>query len=504
MKKTISIHLVGSNFLVEEDAYELVKNYLDRLNDSLKNSPDQKEICTDVELRIAELAAAYLSEKKQVVTFEEMSHIIATLGQPEDFLEDEIPNQKEEKSSEKVFSRKERRLFRDSENAVIGGVCAGLAAYFKIDTVVLRIIFILLGFAGGFIIPFYIVMWFIVPSAKSNIDRLQMQGRPINLENLKEEFEETTQRFSKSSKKFERDISDKNSPLRQKITQLSAALTKIIGSALLIFGSILLIFLLTFTFVDWDVLQIERNGFELNFNQFCDLFIVDESSAFYLWIGILITGFSLVFFFFIQGSKLIFNLKSKWLKVATITLFIVGFVGIEMIVYEGIQTGGDFTNRGEYEKIIGTDSTNVLTVEIVGKNRIDNVNTREDFDIDNIQITNKEVVNAGININYASSDDSLFHVYVEYSAFGKTEKIANRRSKNIEHEMKITNHNLTIEQFYKFPTKDKIRAQTVTIKIAIPKGKSVQFRNYVVQYDQYNETGYINRFGEYEHNENND
>jgi phage shock protein PspC (stress-responsive transcriptional regulator) len=153
MKKTISIHLVGSNFLVEEDAYELVKNYLDRLNESLKNSPDKKEICEDVELRIAELATAYLTEKKQVITFEEMSTIIATLGQPEDFLEDEIPsdNDKEEKTAEKIFSKKERRLFRDTENSVIAGVCSGLAAYFNIDTVVLRIIFILLGFAGGFI-----------------------------------------------------------------------------------------------------------------------------------------------------------------------------------------------------------------------------------------------------------------------------------------------------------------------------------------------------------------
>ena len=308
MKKTISIHLVGSNFLVEEDAYELVKNYLDRLNESLKKSPDKKEICEDVELRIAELATAYLSEKKQVVTFDEMSTIIATLGQPEDFLEDEIPGEKDEKTAEKIFSKKERRLFRDTENSVIAGICSGLAAYFNIDTVVLRIIFILLGFAGGFIIPFYIIMWFIVPKAKTNIDRLQMQGKPINLENLKDEFQEATNRFSKSSKKFEREISDKDSPLRQKITHFSSFFTKMIGAAFLIFGSILLVGLLNFTFVDWEVLHIEKNGFQLNFNQFCELFIVNETSAFYLWIGILISGLGVASLLLLQGVKLIFHL----------------------------------------------------------------------------------------------------------------------------------------------------------------------------------------------------
>ncbi len=503
MKKTISIHLLGSNFLVEEDAYELVKNYLDRLNDSLRNSPDRKEICEDVELRIAELATAYLSEKKQVVTFEEMSTIINTLGQPEDFLEDEIAGEKEdktnEKSSEKKFSKKERRLFRDTENSVIAGVCSGLAAYFKIDTVVLRIIFILLGFAGGFIIPFYIIMWFIVPSAKTNIDRLQMQGKPINLENLKDEFEDAAQRFSKTSKKFERDITDSESPLRQKITQLSSVFTKIIGAAFLIFGSILLIGLLTFTFVDWDILHIEKNGFQLNFNQFCDLFIVNDSSAFNLWIGILITGLCIVSLMFIQGARLIFQLKSKWIKIVKIVLFIIAIVGIEMIVYEGIQTGGDFANRGEFEQVIGPDSTNVLTVEILGKNILDNIHNDEDFDFEGFQILENEIIQSGISINYALSEDSLFHIYVEYSAFGKTNSIANQRSKNIKHSISLENHNLKISPNYSYSVKDKIRGQTVMLKIAIPAGKSVQFRNAIVHAEDFKDSGFINRHGEYEH-----
>jgi hypothetical protein len=347
-------------------------------------------------------------------------------------------------------------------------------------------------------------MWFIVPSAKTNIDRLQMQGKPINLENLKDEFQEATNRFSKSSKKFEREISDKDSPLRQKITHLSSILTKIIGAAFLIFGSILLIGLLTFTIVDWEVLHIEKNGFQLNFNQFCELFIVNDSSAFYLWIGILITGLCIVSLMFIQGAKLIFHLQSKWIKIVKIAIFFIAFVGIEMIVYEGMQTGGDFANRGEFEQILGPDSTNVLTVEILDQNVTNNIHNDGDFDFEGFQILKDKISQSGISINYSLSEDSLFHVYIEYSAFGKTNTIANQRSKNIQHSISLVNHSLKISPNYSYSVKDKIRGQTIMLKIAIPAGKSVQFRNTIIHSEDIKDSGFINRYGEYEHYEHED
>ena len=188
MKKTISIHLMGTNFLVEEEAYELVHNYLERLKTSLKNSTDLQEIIEDVELRIAELATNYLKDKKEIVTFEEMKTILATLGEPEEFLDES--DAEFVKTNDYQSSRNERRLFRDADNGVIGGVCLGLAAYFKVDVVFIRIIMVILGLIGGFVVPLYIILWIVIPRAKTNIDRLQMQGRPINLEKLKEEFED--------------------------------------------------------------------------------------------------------------------------------------------------------------------------------------------------------------------------------------------------------------------------------------------------------------------------
>jgi hypothetical protein len=331
-----------------------------------------------------------------------------------------------------------------------------------------------------------------------------MQGKPINLENLKDEFQEATNRFSKSSKKFEREISDKDSPLRQKITHISSIFTKIIGAAFLIFGSLLLIGLLTFTFVDWEVLHIEKNGFQLNFNQFCELFIVNETSAFYLWIGILISGLGVVSLLLLQGAKLIFQLQSKWIKIVKVVLFIVTFSGIGIIFLEGSKTGADFTNRGEFEQIFGPDTTNVLTVEIVDRNLTNNIHNDDDFDFEGFQILENKIIQSGISIDYSLSEDSLFHVYVEYSAFGKTNSIANQRSKNVKHTISLENHNLKISPNYSYSVKDKIRGQTVMLKISIPAGKSVQFRNTIVNSEDIKDSGFINRYGDYEHFEHED
>ena len=182
-----------------------------------------------------------------------------------------------------------------------------------------------------------------------------------------------------------------------------------------------------------------------------------------------------------------------------IVLFIVAFIGIGIIILEGSQTGADFTNRGELEQVIGPDSTNVLTVEILGKNTPDNIHNDDDFDFEGFQILEKEIIQSGISINYALSEDSLFHIYVEYSAFGKTNEIANQRSKNIKHELKLENHSLKISPTYSYSVKDKIRGQTVMLKIAIPAGKSVQFRNTIINSEVIKDSGFINRFGEYEH-----
>lgn len=503
MKKTISIHLMGINFLVEEDAYELIRNYLDRLKNSLKNSNDQKEICEDVELRIAELANQLLTEKKkQVISLEEMQQILATLGQPEEFLEDgesyesEIPP-----GTNSHTGFREKRLFRDTDNGSIAGVCAGLAAYFRIDVVVIRILFVIFGFAGGFIIPVYIILWLVVPEVRTNVDRLQMQGRPVNLENLREEFEDAAQRFSKTSKSFEREMRDKNSPTRQRINSVGSAVSKVFGLGFLFFGCLGMVMLIIFSFLDRELFPFNYSENALNFNQMSDLVLTDDSNAFYLWLGGFVSSLSIIIFVILLGSSLLFRLRSKWIKRTYLVLFIVATAGGLTCVYQGLKTGSDFTISGEYEEKVGESADSILQVKILPALKTNFVKSENDFNFDGrlFDIKDGKVLQSGIDIHYALSDDSKFYVYTEYSALGRTEKTAVDRSRHILHEIGITGNQLSIAPYYKFPKTDRIRNQSVRLTIRIPAGKAVHFKNHIVTSDDIRDSGFIDESGDYEH-----
>ncbi len=497
MKKTISIHLMGTNFLIEEDGYELVRDYLDRLKNSLRNSPDSKEIFEDVELRIAELATALISEKKQVVTYDEMREILNTLGQPEEFLEDEMQDAPNTGSNSESTFKNERRLFRDTENGMIAGVCAGLAAYFKVDVVVFRIIFVILGFAGGFIVPLYLIMWIVVPRAKTNLERLQMQGRPINLETLKEEFDDATQRFTKTSRKFEKEFSDRNSPTRRRINAGASIIAKLIGVGLLIFGSIGLIVLIFFSFVE---IRLPFSDSQLNYKQFSDLILLNDSNSFYLWLGGFLAGLAMVLFAILLGSVLLFKLRSKWIKRSFLLLTLLGVSGLVTGIYQGVRLGSDFAIAGEFEQKVGESADTVLYVNILESLHPNHVKGRNyRFDGDIFEISNGKVIEGGIDVNYSLSEDSNFHVYVEYSALGNGKKIAAIRSKNIIHEVAMTGNQLTIAPYFRFPKVDKIRNQSVSLTIQIPQGKKVEYKNFKVHSDDVKDQGYIDDNGEYEH-----
>lgn len=499
MKKTISIHLMGTNFLVEEDAYELVHNYLERLKASLKNSTDLQEIIEDVELRIAELATNYLKDKKEIVTFKEMKTILATLGEPEEFLDES--DAEFVRTNDYQSSRNERRLFRDADNGVIGGVCLGLAAYFKVDVVFVRIIMVLLGLVGGFVIPLYIILWIVIPRAKTNIDRLQMQGRPINLENLKVEFEEATQRFSKSTKNFERELRDKESPVRQRIERITRTISRVFGSALLIIGSLLFVIFSLFVFTDFSFIPFEMDGEIFQFKQFSEIIFTDESNSFYMFLGTIIAGYAIILSILFSATTLLFQLNGPWKKRVHLGLTLTAIIGVSICAYQGARLGSDFAITKEFEQKIGSFSDSVFFVTIAPTSKT-NLITEGDFEgFENsvFDIQNGFVKQSGIDVNFTTSADTNFHVYTEFSARGRTSTIALNRSKGIQYAYIMEGNKLQLGSFFKYSKMDKLRDQDVRITIQIPKNKILNINNYLVSEENILSEGYINEAGIYEH-----
>src|SRR5882724_5267797 len=256
MKKTLSINISGIIFHIEEDGYETLRKYLDSINKYFSSFEDSSEILSDIESRIAEIFLAKLNEGKQVITGEDVQSLIATMGNVSDFKAAEANEFASESSAKeeprasstppanKKLVRDSRRkvlggvcaglahyfgvdtvwprlifalltlgyggglilylilwialpadetleeessvkkMFRDSEKKVLGGVASGIAAFFGIDLVVVRVLFVIASFIGGFGVILYLILWFSIPEAKTITERMEMQGEPVTLSNI--------------------------------------------------------------------------------------------------------------------------------------------------------------------------------------------------------------------------------------------------------------------------------------------------------------------------------
>ncbi|MCB9225729.1 MAG: PspC domain-containing protein [Chitinophagales bacterium] len=197
MKKTININLAGLAFQIDDDAYTLLENYLNKVKATFNNSEEQGEIINDIENRFAELFTEKLGKFTQVVNINMVKESIATLGDVE-VIDEETNGSNENQNSYKQNSGTTRKLFRNPDDKIIAGVLGGLGAYLGIDAIWLRLIFVILGIAsvGVPVGGIYIILWIIMPKAETNIQKMQMKGEPINLSNISESVKKN---FSKEN-----------------------------------------------------------------------------------------------------------------------------------------------------------------------------------------------------------------------------------------------------------------------------------------------------------------
>ncbi|MFC2138686.1 PspC domain-containing protein [Bacteroidota bacterium] len=191
MKATITVNLNGLLFHIEEEAYKTLKKYLDKTAGYFKDQSESKEILNDLESRIAELLKERLGKTREVVNIEDIEYIISVLGEPEEIgTAGESTKDYHGKKSRSTFASK--RLYRDPDNKILGGVCSGIGAYFHVDPVIIRVIFLIAFLGFGFGIIIYIILWIVIPEAITPVQKCEMRGEPINLSNIagnvKDEF----------------------------------------------------------------------------------------------------------------------------------------------------------------------------------------------------------------------------------------------------------------------------------------------------------------------------
>lgn len=193
MKKTLTVNLGGRVYHIDEDAYRLLDRYLSNLKQHFRKQQGAEEIVTDLENRIAELFAEKLSAHVEVITLADVEEVIARVGKPEDFGESTADGDKDWTASGTDYNAhttqqaRQRRLYRDPDDKVLGGVAAGVAAYFDWDVTWVRIALVALFFVPFVNIPVvlpYIIAWIVIPEALTAGEKLHMRGEAVTVENI--------------------------------------------------------------------------------------------------------------------------------------------------------------------------------------------------------------------------------------------------------------------------------------------------------------------------------
>lgn len=201
MDKTKNISLGGFSFLIEENAYTALSQYLAEVRQHLQHNSDRDEIIFDVEQRMAELLKDRTANR-EVIMHQDVLYLIEVLGKPEQYVEDEEADKATNaapEASAKAFSAN-KPLYRDIDDRKIGGVLSGLAHYFNISPTMLRIAFTVIftlffmivdwrwlfpfNFISWAMLALYILFWIIVPAALTTAQKLEMQGAAVTLDSL--------------------------------------------------------------------------------------------------------------------------------------------------------------------------------------------------------------------------------------------------------------------------------------------------------------------------------
>jgi phage shock protein PspC (stress-responsive transcriptional regulator) len=474
MNKTVSCNISGVIFNLEEQAYELLSNYLNKLKKQLASIEGGDEICSDIELRIAELFSQKLTKHKEVITLLDVEEVINQLGNPEDYIDEEADASKNKFS--KAEEATDKQFMRDPENGMIGGVCKGVSSYFGIDLTLVRAIFIIIAFVPGFGVLLYIILWIITPEAKSHADRLRMKGKPVNVDMMIKEVEKAAEKAASKVENYSKKNLKKENfeGVIKRTNKLGRFILSLFGAGLIVGSIIGVIMFLSTSFTNIGFFTSNDGEQLISVYDFSKVVFNSGSQHFIAWLGIVGVVIIPLLIIFVLGLSLLFKLSSPWLKFIYVFNFVFWIVAISLVSVTGVQVGREFSHLGESEELIATMNSNHIFIDIpstfserqlLENNKMFVVNNR---DLSLIDLLEDDVKSGWVELDIVPSKDSLFHIYRETQARGITPKQGLRRAANIFHEVDVNDSLIMIQPFYTYPMEDKIRDQRVRIIVEKP------------------------------------
>jgi phage shock protein PspC (stress-responsive transcriptional regulator) len=494
MKKTFTINISGIIFHIDEDAFEKLSIYLERIKGGFSKSEGKDEIIADIESRIAEMLQAKINESKQVITIEDINDVIAVMGEPEQIGAANDAEAKDTKTSNENKTRK--RLYRNPDNKVLGGVCGGIGAFFNIDPVWIRVAFVIALFVFGSGSLLYIILWIIIPKATSTAERLEMRGEPVTISNIEKSIHEEIDGLKKSINNLKDEAKSaytkdfrKHQPqtVIEKIINFLLILGKyfirtitiIIGAVFVVIGIFLVIGFITSFVKSNEVIWISSMGISnFSFPVFLKLFTASSEQITLGMIGLaLFIGVPLLMLVY-NGIKMIFGYKSKkrFIGVSSFTLWFAGLI-LCLIVSVGILSNFSHKSVINKKETLTLPQSGILKVYMKKNDLVDSVSEYESrFVIGqwNLISANDKSIRFGLpELVISRSENDNFQVLTYYTSKGIDKADAENHIKKIIYNYKQTDTSLVLDPYYVLSENERWRAQNIRIVIKVPLWRAI-------------------------------
>lgn len=489
MNKTVNINLGGMFFHIDEDAYVKLTRYFDAIKRSLNNSSGQDEIIKDIEMRVSELLTEKQKSEKHVVALKDVDEVIAVMGQPEDYIiEDE---EKSNQSFNGSGTRKHKKLYRDKEKGMLGGVATGLGHYFGIEAVWIKILFLIFVFAGfGTGILAYFVLWVVTPEAVTTSEKLEMTGEPVTISNIEKKVREEIESLSDKFKNA--DYDQMGNQVKSGAERISSSFGDFIMTVFKIFAKFLGIILImsgisTLILLLIGVFTLGSNIFiEFPWQNFVD---AGNFTDYPIWVFGLLMFFAVgipFFFLTLLGFKLLSpNLKSIG-NITKYTLLAVWIIAVAIAISVGIKQATElsYDNKVVEKKTININPQDTLFVKFrYNDYYAKGLNHHRDFEFVQDSANNALIYSNDVRLHILRTDNATAYLQIEKTARGNSFTAAKQRAEKIDYKIQLNGNQLVLDNYFLTGVKNKFRGQEVDVYLYLPEGQLFKPDTSVQDYD---------------------
>ena len=477
MNKTLSVNIGGIVFHIEELAYDKLNRYLDAIKGYFTTSDGRDEIMQDIEGRIGEMFQERISVGKQVIIESDVDQIIDLMGRPEQF----AGMHEESSTSEAQYTTSDRkayrRLYRDPDDRVIGGVCSGLGHYLGLDPVWLRVAFAVSFFVFGTGLLLYIILMIVMPKAITTAEKLEMKGEKVNISNIRKSVEEeiSSIKSNYSQPGGPSGIARFFDALGQILTGIFRLIGKIIAVFFIIIGMMILV---GFALVLLAILGV--GGITVPFF-ITDLFMDPWQQSMALLGAFMVIGIPLMMLIF-KAVKVLFKIKveSRFLNWSAFALWFVGVI-LSVTVISSIAKDFKIRETQRTEIPIMQPASDTLFLDSFSNDEyrdewfyINNHRMNDPWGV----VSEEDTIRIGdVNLDIIKSTTGKFELVQVASARGADRRQAVSNARSMIYQVEQSDSLIRFDETFQLPKGFKYRKQNLQLILKVPEGKSVYLGN---------------------------